>query len=48
MNSAIPTIPARLIASTDDAGLKATIKSALALVKEKGLGEVKAETLVKV
>jgi hypothetical protein len=34
---------AKLVASTDDAGVKATIKSALALVKEKGLGEVAAK-----
>ncbi len=42
-----PALLAKLVASTDDAGVKSTIKSALALVKEKGLGEMKAETAVK-
>ena len=46
-NLTLSALLAKLVASTDDAGVKATIKSALALVKEKGLGEVKAETVVK-
>lgn len=46
-NLTLSALLARLVASTEDAGVKSTIKSALALVKEKGLGEVKAETVVK-
>ncbi len=46
-NLTLSALLAKLVASTDDAGVKATIKSALALVKEKGMGEVKAETVVK-
>ncbi len=46
-NLTLSALLAKLVASTDDAGVKATIKSALALVKEKGLGEAKAETVVK-
>ena len=46
-NLTLSALLAKLVASTDDDGVKSTIKSALALVKEKGLGEVKAETVVK-
>jgi len=46
-NLTLSALLAKLVASTDDAGVKNAIKSALALVKEKGLGEVKAETVVK-
>lgn len=42
-NLTLSALLAKLVASTDDAGVKATIKSALALVKEKGLGEVAAK-----
>lgn len=45
-NLTLSALLAKLVASTDDAGVKATIKSALALVKEKGLGEVKASDAV--
>ena len=46
-NLTLSALLAKLVASTDDDGVKSTIKSALALVKERGLGEVKAETVVK-
>ena len=42
-NLTLSALLAKLVASTDDAGVKATIKSALALVKEKGMGEVAAK-----
>ncbi len=42
-NLTLSALLAKLVASTDDAGVKATIKSALSLVKEKGLGEVAAK-----
>ena len=45
-NLTVSALLAKLIASTDDAGVKTTIKSVLALVKDKGLGEVKAETVL--
>ena len=46
-NLTLSALLVRLAASADDAGVKATIRSALALVKEKGMGEVRAETVVK-
>ena len=45
-NLTLSALLAKLVASTDDAGVKATIKSALALVKEKGLGEVAATSAI--
>ncbi len=45
-NLTLSALLAKLVASTDDAGVKATIKSALALVKEKGLGEVAAKQVL--
>lgn len=46
-NLTLSALLAKLIASTEDAGVKGLMGSALALVKDKGLGEVKAETVVK-
>ena len=45
-NLTLSALLAKLVASTDDAGVKATIKSALALVKETGLGEVAASSAI--
>lgn len=42
-NLTLAALLGKLIASTDDAGVKSTIKSALALVKDKGLGDVSAK-----
>ena len=42
-NLTLSALLAKLLATTDDAGVKSTLKSALALVKEKGLGEVGAK-----
>jgi flotillin len=42
-NLTVAALLGKMIASADDDGVKSTIKSALALVKEKGLGQVKAE-----
>jgi uncharacterized membrane protein YqiK len=45
-NLTLSALLAKLIAHADDSGTQSLMKSALALVKEKGLGEVKAETAV--
>jgi flotillin len=42
-NLTVAALLGKMIASAADDGVKSTIKSALALVKEKGLGQVKAE-----
>lgn len=42
-NLTLSALLAKLIANTDDAGVKSTIKSALALVTDKGLGDVNAK-----
>lgn len=46
-NLTVSALLAKFLASTDDAGLKSTLRSALALVKESGMGETKAEVAVK-
>ena len=46
-NLTLSALLAKLIASTNDAGLKDGIRSALAFAKEKGMGEVKSETVVR-
>lgn len=45
-NLTLAALLGKLIASTEDSGVKSTIQSALALVKEKGLGHVKANSVV--
>lgn len=45
-NLTVAALLGKLIASAEDDGVKSTIKSALALVKEKGLGEVKAASVM--
>jgi len=45
-NLTVAALLGKMIASAEDDGVKSTIKSALALVKEKGLGEVKASAVV--
>lgn len=42
-NLTVAALLGRMIASAEDDGVKSTIKSALALVKEKGMGEVSAK-----
>jgi len=46
-NLTLAALLGKMAASADDAGLKSTIQSALSLVREKGLDEVKAETALK-
>ncbi|MFN0069479.1 MAG: flotillin family protein [Limisphaerales bacterium] len=46
-NLTLAALLAKLIASAKDDGVKSAIRSALALVNEKGMGDVKAETMVK-
>jgi hypothetical protein len=45
-NLTLAALLGKLIASAEDASVKSTIQSALALVKEKGLGQVKAHSVV--
>lgn len=45
-NLTLSALLAKLIAHADDSGTQSLMKSALALVKEKGMGAVKAETVV--
>ncbi|MBN8246344.1 MAG: flotillin family protein [Verrucomicrobia bacterium] len=46
-NLTLSALLAKLIASTDDAGVKETLRMALATVKQRGLGDAKAETVVR-
>ncbi len=46
-NLTLSALLAKLIASTDDAGVQGLMRSALAAVKDKGLGSVKASEVVK-
>lgn len=45
-NLTLAALLGKLIASAEDASVKSTIQSALALVKEKGMGQVKANSVV--
>jgi len=46
-NLTLSALFAKLIASTDDSGVQGLMRSALAAVKDKGLGNVKASEVVK-
>mgnify|MGYP000909055554 FL=1 len=45
-NLTVAALLGKMIASADDDGVKSSIQSALALVKEKGLGEMKAASVM--
>jgi len=46
-NLTLAALLGKMAASADDAGLKSTIQSALSLVRERGLDDAKAETVLK-